>query len=101
MTDLELFRREKDEFFLHDPRNPRSLSHDAVRVVFEDRSGVLWLGTNGGGLNRFDRANGIFQRFRHDPAAPDSLSHDEYGRPRGPPGTLDRTYGGGLDRFDR
>jgi len=33
----------------HDPSNPESLAHDDVRALLEDRSGVLWVGTYGGG----------------------------------------------------
>jgi signal transduction histidine kinase/ligand-binding sensor domain-containing protein len=32
------------------------LSHNTLRSVYEDREGVLWVGTDGGGLNRFQSA---------------------------------------------
>jgi serine phosphatase RsbU (regulator of sigma subunit)/streptogramin lyase len=43
----------------------------------EDRSGVLWVGTYRGGLNRFDRTTGTFTHYRHDDADPRSLSGDQ------------------------
>ena len=41
---------EKETFthFQHDPNDPRSLSHNSIFSIFEDRSGVLWIGTRGG-----------------------------------------------------
>ena len=44
--------------YVHDPDDPWSLGHDRVRAVYEDRDGRLWVGTDGGGLDRFDRASG-------------------------------------------
>ncbi|QTD47647.1 ligand-binding sensor domain-containing protein [Sulfidibacter corallicola] len=42
---------------------PGELGSDDILCVTEARSGALWIGTNGGGLNRFDRARGRFTRF--------------------------------------
>ena len=36
----------------NDPDDPSSLSSDHVRAVFRDRSGNMWIGTEGGGLNK-------------------------------------------------
>ena len=30
------------------------MSHESVQAIREDTRGVLWVGTDGGGLNRFD-----------------------------------------------
>ena len=53
-------------------------------MLYEDRQGVLWIGTGdpgevavGGGLNQFDRSTETFTRYLHDPADPTSLSHNE------------------------
>ena len=46
--------------FRHDPNRPDSLSSDEVRSVLFDSSGTLWVGTIGGGLNRFDDKTGGF-----------------------------------------
>lgn len=73
--------------YRHDPADPQSLSQDLVTFIVvgvmvypafhEDREGVIWVGTVGGGLNRFDPAAGVFTHYRHDPADAGSLSHDD------------------------
>jgi PAS domain S-box-containing protein len=46
----------------HDPRDPRSLPHDDVLGLGEDRAGTLWIATNGGGLASLDPETGTFVR---------------------------------------
>jgi len=41
-------------FYQHDPANPGSLSGKSIQAVFRDRGGVIWLGSNGGGINYLD-----------------------------------------------
>jgi PAS domain S-box-containing protein len=85
------------------PDDPSGTSSDYVITIYEDRSGVLWVGTYGGGLNRYDRETETFTRYRHDPDDPASLSHDRvftiYEDRSG--AMWVGTYGGGLNRFDR
>jgi len=50
------------KLFVHDPRNPKSLSGVYVRSLFKDRDGVLWVGCDQF-LNRFDRATESFSRY--------------------------------------
>jgi hypothetical protein len=79
------------------------LSDNFVSALYEDRAGMMWVGTNLGGLNRFDRKRGEFRAFRHDPQDPRSISHnwvnaiyeDREGM------MWIATRGGGLNRFDR
>jgi ligand-binding sensor domain-containing protein len=43
--------------YTHDPDDPFSLSHDFIRTFFEDPADsgkVLWIGTKGRGLNKYD-----------------------------------------------
>ena len=58
----------------HDPRDPRSLGHDIVWSFLEDADGTLWVGTDSGGLDRFDRDRRTFRHYRHDPRDPASLA---------------------------
>jgi PAS domain S-box-containing protein len=62
--------------YRHDPDDPHSLSHNYVRALAADQSGVLWLGTWGGGLNQYDREKDAFIRYQHDPDDPHSLSNN-------------------------
>ena len=84
-----------------DSHNPHTLSSNKVRCIYEDRKGVLWVGTENG-LNKFDPKNDRFIRYKSDPSDPTSLSNNFvyviYEDRSGElwVGTLD-----GLDRFDR
>jgi len=84
------------------PNDPNSLSALIAASIYEDRSGTLWIGTYGGGLNKFNRQNGTFTHFQNDPNDPTSLGYnhiyqifeDRYGI------LWVGTYGGGLDSFN-
>lgn len=62
--------------YTHDPDDPHSISDNLGWHINEDHAGILWAGNWGGGLSRFDPAQGIFVNYRHAPDAPDSLSSD-------------------------
>ncbi|MBS1941092.1 MAG: hypothetical protein JST38_09465, partial [Bacteroidetes bacterium] len=52
--------------YMNDPKNPRSLSADIIFSICgdpDDPAGVLWIGTNGGGLDRFDVRTGEVERI--------------------------------------
>jgi signal transduction histidine kinase/ligand-binding sensor domain-containing protein/CheY-like chemotaxis protein len=91
------------EVFLHDPGKPGSLSHDSIQCLLVDRQQQLWVGTEGGGLNRFDASTRTFVRFPNNPSDPSSLSsnrvrvlfEDSRGR------LWAGTDGGGLNLLDR
>jgi ligand-binding sensor domain-containing protein/signal transduction histidine kinase len=59
------------------PGEPRALPGNAVRAVLAEPDGRLWLGVQeGGGLVRFDPAQGVIERYTHDAADPGSLASD-------------------------
>ena len=92
--------------FKNDPDNPYSISHNNVWAICEDpdeNGKIFWIGTNGGGLNRFDLETETFTHYKHHPDSQNSLSHNNiltlY---------IDQagilwigTNAGGLTRFDR
>jgi len=92
--------------FRHDDRNPKSLSHDYVVSISpgasQNGSQILWIGTYGGGLNRFDTASGAFTCYRHDDDNPDSLSDDMIKKVYADPERNIVWIGNnaGLDKFD-
>jgi len=89
--------------YKHVPSNPNSLSYNELKALYEDRNGILWVGTFESGLNSFDPSTEEVVRYRHDDDDPSSLSaetvrcifEDRSGR------LWIGTQGGGLDRLDR
>jgi ligand-binding sensor domain-containing protein/DNA-binding CsgD family transcriptional regulator len=99
-----LFRYDgyKTRAFLPDPDEPGSISDIDIRWLYEATDGDLWIGTNTGGLNRYDRESGAFEHFRHDSANPESIIDDSvYGISEGPEGGLWVSTQKGLSRLDR
>jgi signal transduction histidine kinase/streptogramin lyase len=78
LDGLYSFDRQIDQVthYRHLPGDVNSLSEWWVTSITEDRAGRLWIGTAGGGLNRFDPISSRFVHYRHDPRQPDSLSSD-------------------------
>ena len=60
-------------FFVHDPKNPNSISDNWITAAVRDHKGHLWIATSHG-LNRFE--NGQFTQFHVDPANLNSLPGD-------------------------
>ncbi len=70
------FDRETKTFFncANDPADPASLSNNDVQRVYQDPTGVFWIGTNVGGLNKLYQFAKKFQAFTHDPNNSNSLN---------------------------
>jgi len=60
-------------YFRHDPLNPESMN-DLPTRVYRDRSNVIWVGSNGYGLNTYDPKANRFQTFRRPENWPSRLS---------------------------
>lgn len=60
--------------FKHDPQDSLSLSQNFVLELLEDKTGALWVGTRGGGLNRFNHKTQQFTRFMADSSRTDAIS---------------------------
>lgn len=77
--------------------NPNSISSDVVLSIWEEDNGVLWIGTYGGGLNKFDPVTQKFTAYTEK----DGLSNNSvYGVIGGEPGTLWLTTNLGACKFD-
>ncbi|MEO9872310.1 two-component regulator propeller domain-containing protein [Ekhidna sp.] len=50
-------------FFEYEKSDESSLSHNIINIIFEDQKGNIWIGTEGGGLNRFNEEKESFKRF--------------------------------------
>jgi ligand-binding sensor domain-containing protein/DNA-binding CsgD family transcriptional regulator len=60
--------------FKADKHDLTSLSASNISALVEDRQEAIWIGTVGGGLNRFDRKTGQFRHFIHNPEDAGSIS---------------------------
>jgi signal transduction histidine kinase/ligand-binding sensor domain-containing protein/DNA-binding response OmpR family regulator len=62
---LCIFRKDKNEFtnHKHNPLTSYSLSDDDVKCFLKDRHGDIWVGTNGGGINFFQKTNANFTKI--------------------------------------
>ena len=92
--------------FLHyqnNPQDPTSLSGNSVLSIFEDQFGILWIGTNFYGINKYNQGKRQFVLYRNHPNDVNSLSknavhaicEDSQGM------IWIGTNGGGLNRLDR
>ncbi len=73
---LTLFDKKTETFtnYRNDPNVPDSLANDLVVNVYEDRSGILWITTYSGKVDKIDKNRQRFALFQHKPNAPGSLS---------------------------
>jgi ligand-binding sensor domain-containing protein/signal transduction histidine kinase len=74
---LYYFDRRTERFtyrFQHDETNPGSLDSNAILSVYQDRGGVLWVGTENAGLNVLNFQQEQFVTYRHRPGDLDSIS---------------------------
>jgi len=97
--ELKVF---KHEMFRNISGDQNSLSADNITSIFEDRAGLLWFGTGGGGINRMKPNAEFFLHYNHIPGNLNSLSYPSIR------GIYEDTEGilwvggyGGLNRIDR
>ena len=95
-----------DAKFLHfqtDPMNHQSLSSNSVLSIYEDRSGIVWIGTNFGGISKYNPKKRKFAHYKSRPGKSNSLnSNSILSVYEGHKGIIWLgTNGGGLNRFDR
>lgn len=62
-------------YSFYEDRSRRPLEA-SVFAVIQDKEGILWLGTQGAGLLRFDRARRTAMRYRNHANEPESLADD-------------------------
>jgi len=49
--------------YRHDPLDSNSLTNNIIGSLYEDKEGLLWVGTKGGGVNIFDPGTGSFHKL--------------------------------------
>ena len=83
----------------HDPADTTSISSNAVSVIHERAAelGVLWLGTMGGGLSRYDTETGEATTYLKEDGLPNNTI---YGILEDEAGTLWMSTNNGISNFD-
>ena len=61
------------QHYTHIESDPQTVSSDNIRMIFEDSSGTIWIGTLDSGLNRFDRGTQTFKRYPYGRLAEHAL----------------------------
>ncbi|MFC1569713.1 two-component regulator propeller domain-containing protein [bacterium] len=100
---LEKFDGYKFTIYKPESKDPNSLSGLIVWSLYLDQFNDLWVGTMGGGLNKYIRDRDEFIHYNHNPDNPNSISTDNISRIfEDLSGRLwIATKGGGLNLFDR
>ncbi len=62
--------------FIYDPQNVNSISKNIIKSLYIDKTGILWIGTNGGGINKMDPERKQFKIIKKT-QNPNSLSYDK------------------------
>ena len=68
--------REGVQFFRHEPLNERSLTTNNINTIYQDRSGIIWIGEAVYGLHKYTPLKYKFQLYRHNPFNDQSLSNN-------------------------
>ncbi|UCH14903.1 MAG: PAS domain S-box protein, partial [Bacteroidales bacterium] len=90
--DIGLFKR-----YISEADNPQSINNNDVLTIYEDKRSILWVGTGGGGLNRFNRNKETFTHFTEE----DGLANNiVYGILEDDKNNLWISTGNGLSKFN-
>lgn len=81
-----------------DPDNSSALSNSSILTIHSGKDGILWIGTFGGGLNRFDRKTGKFERYTESEGLANNVI---YGILQDKSNRLWLSTNKGLSRFDQ
>ena len=89
--------------YRNDPQDEYSLSNNNVGTITSDKNGILWVGTFGGAINRFDSRSSKFSHYKQSAQNTNSLSAKGVGAIyEDSKGNLwVGTTGGGLNLVDR
>lgn len=99
ITGLTLYNPDTNTFTKYN----KQLGSVHVQEIYETRDGVIWIGTEGGGLFSYHRKDDSFVNYTHDPTDPTSISDNSiFSILEDSRGVLwIGTENNGLDAFDR
>jgi two-component system, sensor histidine kinase ChiS len=84
------------------PSGANSSSSKQIRSVYEDSTGLLWVGTFGDGMNRVDLKDSRFPHYHSNNRFPAKINNDTVRAfYESPDGSLWIGTDGGVNRFDR
>lgn len=92
----------KQVTYMHDPIDNSSISDNRVYTIYKDSKNVFWIGTHGGGLNKYVDSLNSFISYQSFPNLPNTLTDNRILCMLEIPGYkfLVGTFGGGLNLFD-
>jgi signal transduction histidine kinase/ligand-binding sensor domain-containing protein/DNA-binding response OmpR family regulator len=72
------YNKEKGSYvrYTHHPQKSSSISSNLILSMHVDRAGLLWIGTEGGGLNLFNEKENTFTSFVNDIADQKTISNN-------------------------
>lgn len=92
--NFENFRNNRDDV--------NSLSNNYIWTVFEDTDSIIWIGTFGGGLNKFDPRVEKFTHYKAEGTTPSPLTNDRvFEITEHPAGVIWIGTNNGLNRLDK
>jgi ligand-binding sensor domain-containing protein/signal transduction histidine kinase len=62
--------------YQHDANDKSSLSINQISSIFVDLNGYIWIGTENGGINLFDKSNRNFWHYRMDDYSPEGINNE-------------------------
>jgi signal transduction histidine kinase/streptogramin lyase len=60
--------------FISNANVPHQLGNNNTLCFAEGKDDIIWIGTDGGGLNKLDRKTGLFTHYQHEEGNPNSVS---------------------------
>ena len=70
------YKNERIYRYAHNEKYSNSISNSSVLSIVQGASGLIWIGTDGGGLNKFDKRNGLFTHYKNDVNNPNSIKNN-------------------------
>jgi signal transduction histidine kinase/ligand-binding sensor domain-containing protein/AraC-like DNA-binding protein/AmiR/NasT family two-component response regulator len=103
LTGVDLVKRNKFKHIRPEAFNVNGLSSKNILSFCEDHRGNIFIGTDGGGLELYNSATGIFKHYKHSDKDKNSVAtnaitcvYEDHAK-----NIWVGTWGGGLDMFDQ
>lgn len=71
-----IVKKDNIVWYLSDPFDINSMANNFIRTIFQDKTGIYWIGTVGTGVNKLMEPYKILKTYQHNPSRKSSLSHN-------------------------